>query len=150
MTTQRIILAAALVVASSVLAKAETVYVGNAFIVAVSPTTGTCGATFQTGDFFRAVYRPKSGAGNGADSHLALTGTRSSVVMRVPNNNFGSGINFVAQSIGSTNTRSSYGGGILGWDQTVSGDTIQIGGSLARFFNINPCTVTIKANMVRR
>lgn len=150
MRTSCIILAAALTLGSGKLANAETVYIGNVFIDAVAPTSGTCAQTFVKGDFLRAVYRPKSAGDNGADSHLSLTGTRSNIVLRVPGNNFAGNVNYVAQSIGSSLARSSYGGGILQWTQSASADTIAIEGSLAKFFNISPCTITIRGNLIKR
>ena len=96
---RRLLLAAAVLLTISG-ARAETLWVAEARVIAVTPQ---CGTTARVGDFFRAIYRPMGASiGNGADSHLALFSQRSSFWMRVPNNTFRGSINYVGHYINST------------------------------------------------
>ena len=96
---RRLLLAAAVLLTISG-ARAETLWVAEARVIAATPQ---CDTTAGVGDFFRAVYRPKGASiGNGADSHLALFSQRSSFWMRVPNNTFRGSINYVGHYITST------------------------------------------------
>lgn len=151
---RRIILSAALVMATAVSAKAETVYVGNAFVDFVSGGT-TCTQTFAVGDFFRVAFRPGGAAfGNGASSHLAATGTRAAVVLRVEGGSFQTPQNYAGQIVSSTLTIGSYSGGITVWEQTAGNElgvaTLKIRGRFSNFFKLTGCFVELRGKLLIR
>lgn len=126
-------------------ARAETLWVAEARVIAV---TSKCANTTQTGDYFRAIYRPMgTSIGNGANSHLALYSQRSSFWMRVPNNTFRANVNYVGYYI---NTMLSYGGNsgaILDWQETAAfGAPVasNVTASLTNFFGTKECTATLR------
>jgi len=143
----RLALLAAAILLPVVGARAESLWVGNAFVVAA---TGTCGTSAKIGDAFRAIYRPKgAGLGNGADSRLALFTTRSSFALIVPNNTFRPSINYGAQTVGSTLSVGKHTGGILAWQESFSSGVtyVRITTSLAKFFGISQCTATLEMHL---
>jgi hypothetical protein len=151
---RRIILSAALVAVTAVSAKAETVYIGNAFIDFVSGP-GSCTQTFVVGDFFRVAFRPGGGAfGNGASSHLAATGTRAGVVLRVEGGSFQTPQNYAGQIVSSSNTIASYSGAITVWQQTAGNElgvpTIKFKGRFSNFFKLTGCFVELRGKLLRR
>ncbi len=152
----RITLAAALLAASVATAKAETVWIGNAFIDVVSGPL-SCTDTFSVGDSFRVIFRPRGGPlGNGVDSHLALVGTRSSVVMRIAADDFAAGKNYAPLSVGSTITiGTTPGGGVTVWQQTPASlaantPAVKIVARFSNFFRISGCFLEVRANLVKR
>lgn len=141
---RQLLLAAAVLLTISG-ARAETLWVAEARVIAV---TANCGTTVAVGDFFRAIYRPKGAPiGNGADSHLALFSQRSSFWMRVPNNTFRGSINYVGHFITSTLTFAGNSGGILSWQESAAfGAPVasNVTASLANFFGSKGCTATLR------
>ena len=131
-------------------ANAETLWVGNAQVVAATPQ---CQGTIGTGDFYRAVYRPMgTSIGNGANSHLALFSQRSSFVMRVPNNTFQAGVNYVGQTVNSSISVASRAGGILDWQESAAFGAparSNIVASIANFAGTTGCTGTVSMGLVR-
>lgn len=152
---QRIILAAVLLTASTIAVKAETVFIGNVSIDAISGST-SCTSTFAVGDFFRGVYRPRGGPlGNGGDSHFATVSTRSSVSMVAVGADFKSGSNYASLSVGSTANIGSGTGAITASTQTpatigAGTPSVRLSVRLTRFFRINPCTVTLSGILIKR
>ena len=125
--------AAALLAISS--ARAETLWVAEARVVSA---TSKCADTVAVGDFFRAIYRPMGTTiGNGANSHLTFFSQRSTFWMRVPNNTFRSGINYVGYYITSTLSFAGTSGGILDWQESAAfGAPVasNVTASIANFF----------------
>jgi hypothetical protein len=153
----RIVLAAALAAASLITtAKAETVFVGNAFIDYVSPSPALCVQTFKVNDYFRVIFRPRGGAlGNGGDSHLAVVGPRTSFVMRVPGNDFGPSRNYVSQGVSSQAVIGAGSGGITVWQQSPGAigagtPNVEFKGRFANYFRIKNCFVELRGNLVKR
>jgi hypothetical protein len=126
-------------------ASAETLWVAEARVVAVTPK---CANNIELGDFFRAIYRPKgSSIGNGADSHLAIFSQRSGLWMRVPNNTFRGGINYVGYYVNSTLSYAGTSGAILDWQESSAfGAPVasNVTTSLANFFGVKECTATLR------
>lgn len=126
-------------------ARAETLWVAEARVIAATPQ---CNTTAGVGDFFRAVYRPKGASiGNGADSHLALFSQRSSFWMRVPNNTFRGSVNYVGHYITSTLSFAGVSGGILDWQESAAfGAPVasNVTASIANFFGTKSCTATLR------
>jgi hypothetical protein len=152
---QRIILAVALLTASTLVAKAETVFIGNVSIDAV--TGGAqCTSTFAAGDFFRGVYRPRGAPlGNGGDSYFATVSTRSSVAMVVPGGDFKTGSNYASQAVGSTVSIGTGTGAITAWQQVpatigAGTPTVKFSGTITKYFRISPCTVTFSGILLKR
>jgi hypothetical protein len=131
-------------------ANAETLWVGNAQVVAATPQ---CQGTVAAGDFYRAVYRPMgTSIGNGANSHLALFSQRSSFAMRVPNKTFQDGVNYVGQTVNSSISVTSRAGGILNWQESEAfGGPLRsnVVASIANFFGTTGCTGTVSMGLVR-
>lgn len=125
--------------------KAETLWVAEARVIAV---TSKCKDTTVVGDFFRAIYRPMGTTiGNGANSHLALFSQRSTFWMRVPNNTFRGGINYVGYVVSSTIAFGGTSGGTLDWQEsTAFGAPVasNVTASLANFFGTKGCTATLR------
>ena len=130
-------------------ARAETLWVAEARVIAA---TSQCGTNVSIGDFFRAIYRPKGASiGNGADSHLALFSQRSSFWMRVPNNTFRGSINYVGHYINSTLSFAGVSGGILDWQESAAfGAPVasNVTASIANFFGTKSCTATLRMPFV--
>lgn len=137
-----------------VMASAQTTWIGNVFVSAV-PAPASClnssGVTVaEVGDAYRGMYRPAvSGLGNGADSYLALVGTRSSFTIMVPNNTFRAGINYGSSYVSSTINFGSNTAGITAWTQvpvTPAATTLNVTvtATLANFWNVKGCTVTLQ------
>jgi hypothetical protein len=151
---QRIILAAALVAASVVTAKAETVWVGNAFVDFVSGPE-SCTSAFAVGDFFRLIYRPRGGPlGNGTIGFLAAVNPRSSIVMSVVDD-FQAGVDYNGLSVSSTVTIKTNTASIAAWQQNpatlaATTPTVKITGRFANFFRIRDCLVQLRGNLVKR
>ena len=126
-------------------ARAETLWVAEARVIAVTPN---CANSIEVGDFFRAIYRPKGATiGNGANSHLALFSQRSSFWMRVPNGAFRDGINYVGYYINTTLSFAGVSGAILDWQESAaSGEpaSSNVTASIANFFGIKQCTATLR------
>jgi hypothetical protein len=144
--------AALLATAAAILpASAETLWIGNGFVTAV---TAACTGTIAVGDFGRVVYRPAGTTlGNGADSHLAYVTSRASYTMRVPNNSFRPMINYGGLAVSSKATFPSASGGILQFTATPipggGSPELRLVGSFANFFAITGCTTTIDAMVTR-
>jgi hypothetical protein len=136
-------------------AHADTVFVGNTFISAVSGTS-SCTSTFQVNDTARALYRPRGSAlGNGGDSYLAYVTNRSSMVMAVLNNDFRADINYSGSGVSSRAGLISKAGGITVWQQTPANiapgtPSVAIKGRFANFFGIKDCFVEFKGNLIVR
>jgi hypothetical protein len=147
---RRLILAAAAALLSAFGAHGETLWIGNAQLIAA---TSACVNSVTVGDFFRAIYRPMGvPLGNGANSHLALLAQRSSFVMRVPNNTFRASINYVGQTVGSTIGITSKAGGILGWQESAGfGSPLvsNVTASIANFYGVTGCTGTVRMALMR-
>jgi len=145
----RTLLVALIVLSSAWTARAETLWVAEARVIAVTPQ---CGAVVAVGDFFRAIYRPRGPAiGNGANSHLALFSQRSSFWMQVPNNTFRGNINYVGHFINSTLTYGGKAGGILSWQESAAfGAPVasNVTASIANFFGTTSCTATLRMPFV--
>jgi hypothetical protein len=130
--------------------RAETTWLGNAFVIAVPPA---CGTTVTVGDFNTILYRPAGvPLGNGADSYLALLGQRTSFTMLVPNNTFKPGINYASQYVTSLLNFGSNVGGILAWSMTpavLSTATInaRLVFTISNFFKITNCNPTFRADL---
>lgn len=133
-------------------AMAEIVYVGDAFVQAVTPK---CRNVIAAGDYARLIYRPAiPGFGNGADSYLAYVPGRASYAMTVPNNTFQARVNYAGQSVGSTLNVQTKTGGVLDWQQDpqqpdLSGRSMTVTASIANFWTITGCTVTFQTNLLR-
>lgn len=137
---RRLAMAAAIVLLASIEARAETLYVGNLFLTAVTPQ---CGKVAAVGDAYRAIYRPAGTTnGNGADSHLSLTSTRANFTLQVPNNQFQQNVNYVAHTVGSTVKKGSHAGAILSWTEAGGAVNISITASITKFFGVKRCTAT--------
>ena len=155
MTMKRFIAAATVTLLTLGAAQAETVWVGNSFIDAVSGGT-TCTSIFSVGDTGRLVFRPRGGAlGNGGDSQLAYLSSRSAFQMIVSSGDFKTNVNYAGQSEGSTGNVGSNTGGILAWTQsptTIGSGTpyIKVVAKFANFFRISGCSVTLRSNMIQR
>lgn len=144
----RLSLAAVAILVSVAGARAETLWVGNAFVVAA---TQQCGRSAAIGDHFRAIFRPAgSDLGNGDISHLALVTVRSSFVLRTATFQQ---TNYVAQTIGSTLSIGSHSGAILDWQQSsgFSGATphANVTATFTRFFGVKNCTATLEINFAK-
>lgn len=126
-------------------ARAESLWVAEARVIAVTPK---CSNNVEVGDFFRAIYRPMGvSIGNGANSHLALFSQRSSLWMRVPNNTFRGGINYVGYYINSTLSYAGTSGAILDWQESAAfGAPVasNVTTSIANFFGVKECTATLR------
>jgi hypothetical protein len=155
MNVKRILIIASVAALPMASASADTVFVGNVFVDFVSGPAN-CTSTFAVGDFARALFRPRGAPlGNGADSHLAYVSTRSSLVMRVPGNNFQASVNYLGSGVGSRANLISNSGGITVWTQSpgaVSTATpnVRIRGRFANFFGITGCFVEIRGHLVKR
>lgn len=133
-------------------ARAESLWVGTAF---VTEATSVCGSAATVGDFARLIYRPAgTSLGNDADSTLAYITSRASVTMFVPNNTFRANINYSGQSISSQVTITTRTGGILGWTLSpsvlaTSTPRASLTARLANFFAVSGCTVSLQANLAK-
>jgi hypothetical protein len=150
---KRVFLGIAIAAAALGSARAETVFVGNSFIDAVTGGA-SCTSTFVVGDSARVIWRPR-GLGNGADSQLTYYGSRSAFHMHLSNNDFKTGVNYAGHSIGSTGNIGTNTGGIVDWSQAPAAvaagtPTVKVVAKIANFFRINPCTVTLRVNLIRR
>jgi hypothetical protein len=145
---RRLLFAAAVLLTISG-ARAETLWVAEARVIAV---TSQCSTTAVVGDFFRAIYRPKGATiGNGADSHLALFSQRSSFWMRVPNKTFRDKVNYVGHYINSRLSFAGVSGGILDWQESPAfGAPVasNVTASIANFFGTKSCTATLRMPFV--
>lgn len=146
------LLAAALATLSFSAARAETVFVGDTLVLS---TTSKCGTSISVGETARFTYRPTgTGLGNGADSYLAYIGNRSSYTMTVPGAPFRSGVNYAGQAMSSSLSLKTETGGIIGWDMKPAKpgpDTasVTLVATLANYWAIVGCTVTIRSNLLR-
>jgi hypothetical protein len=144
---RRFLVAGAAVLSLMTAAQAETKWVGNAFITAVTPA---CGTSARVGDYYRAIYRPAAGVGlgNGANSYLSLTSARSNVGMMVPNNTFRPLVNYLSRTVGSTVNLGSHSGGILAWTQSNDFAGVPLDSAvtttLAKFFGTTGCNATLQ------
>jgi hypothetical protein len=86
-------------------------------------------------------------------ANLALVSQRSSFVMRVPNNTFQFGVNYVGQSVSSTLSVTSRGGGVLDWQQSAafgtSTLTSAVTASFANFYGVQGCTGTVDVHFAK-
>jgi hypothetical protein len=137
-------------------ARAETIWVGQAFIVAKQESTpGICGDAASIGDYSKIVYRPASAPlGNGADSYLSYVGRRTSLVLFVPNNTFRSGINYSGTYVSSQLNFGTKVGGVTAWSLTptvLAADTLTatLTATFANFFGVTGCTVSWRADLER-
>lgn len=136
------------------LVRAETTWIGNIFVSAVavpSKCLNSNGSSVaDVGDYYRGLFRPAvSGLDNGADSYLALVGQRSSFTIMVPNNTFQAGINYGSSYVSSSLSFGSNSAGITRWTQspatpTATTNSINITATLANFWNVKGCTVTLR------
>ncbi len=136
-------------------AVADTVFVGNVFISAVSGVS-QCTSTFQANDSARVIYRPRgAGLGNGGDSYLAYVTSRSSMVMAMLNNDFQAGVNYAGSGVSSRAGLISKAGAITVWQQAPGSigpetATVAIKGRFANFFGIRDCFVEFRGNLIVR
>ncbi len=141
---RRLLIAAAALLSISG-AQAETLWVAEARVIAVTPQ---CADTVAVADFFRAVFRPQGTTiGNGANSHLALFSQRSTFWMRVPNNTFRGGVNYVGYFVKASLSFGGTSGAILDWQESSAfgGPVVSnVTTSITNFFGTSQCTATLR------
>lgn len=133
-------LIAVLLLASSA-AQAETLWVGEARVIATNPE-----CDYRMGESYRATYRPKGATGNGANSNLAIFSIRSGWWMTVPNNTFRNNVNYSGKYWGSSLDFFTANGAVLNWEQSVAfGDSANVANveaTITNAFAQPGCTVT--------
>lgn len=134
-------------------ARAETSWVGTAFVMPTPPEI--CGTAAASGDTATLIYRPAGAAfGNGADSYLAYIGQRSNFTMLVPGALFQAGVNYASRYVTSYIAFGSNTAGVTAWSMaptTLSASTpsATLQATFANFYGVTGCTVTLRAALSR-
>ena len=134
------------------LARAETAWVGNAFILTATPA---CGNTAAAGDAQRVIHRPAGAAlGNGADSYFAFVGQRANFTMMVPNNTFRAGINYAARYVSSYLNFGTANGAITAWSMSpavmgAATNSAELTMAITNYYNIVGCNISVRADLER-
>lgn len=153
---KRILSGSLLLLLSAGAARAETIWVGSAFITAISESTpGVCKDAANVGDYSKITYRPAGALlGNGADSYLAYVGQRSNVTLFVPNNTFRAAINYSGSYVSSQLNFGTKVGAITAWTMTpatLDANTLKatLTATFTNFYGLTGCTAFWRADLER-